>query len=346
MEETLRYGGTGRSGSNSTVVYRIRTLKFDDAYIAKAHHQPVEPGKAGLREIRGILKRNRGVMLKTNIIGSDFSFLKYGSGDLVFKIEPMVFYKSLSIKDNALLSVIFPLNDFVTSGTWPNLAMIDFERPNGAGNEFYDYVDRVLEILGERGIRVAAGHTGSYGNMGYGVAGTMALIGFNKPVFSFKRIRKDDSFYSVGILGNELSFFQERQRGSSALPPLDLSVEVYISEFLKISRSVHFVHDMSEGGLSRALSEISEMSQSGFNVKSVDMETVTSRSVREYGPRIFSSSSSGSLVVSVDHERKKQFEKIAKDNSWPIFEIEKRARGVTLDGKRYDSEDSILDFLQ
>jgi hydrogenase maturation factor len=305
----------------------------------------VETGKAGLKDIRNILKRNRGVMLKSNIIGSDFSFLKRKEEYLVFKIEPMVFYRSLSINENALLSVIFPLNDFVTSGTWPSIAMIDFEGPTGAGKEFYEYVDRILHLLGERGIKVASGHTGSYGNLGYGVAGTMALVGFNEPIFSFRRVSREDSFYSVGLLGNELSFFRERKGGNVAKDPLDLSIETYISEFLKIRKAVHFVHDISEGGLMRALGELSYLLHFGFNVESGDLKPVTAEGVRDYGSRIFSSSSSGSLVVSVDSKRKKEFEKVAKDNSWYVFEIGKTAGGVTLDGKRYEAADSVLDFL-
>jgi len=87
----------------------------------------VETGKASLDEIKQILENNRRVMLKSNVVGSDFSFLKVNSSIITFKIEPMVFYESLSIDENALLSVLFPLNDFITSGTWPSIAMVNFE---------------------------------------------------------------------------------------------------------------------------------------------------------------------------------------------------------------------------
>jgi hydrogenase maturation factor len=305
----------------------------------------VEIGKVALKDIKGILERNADVMLSSNVIGSDFSYLQKGGAHLVLKIEPMVFYKHLSVEENAILSVIFPLNDFVTSGTWPTIAMIDFERPKGAGIEFYKFVDSVLDVLRERRIKVASGHTGNYGNLGYGVAGTMAFIGMKKPVFNFKRIRETDSFYSVGLLGDEMSFFRGRKMGDRSRSPNDLSLEPYVSKFLKMRRAVHFVHDLSEGGLERGLNEISHLVNSGFNVTSRDLRSVTPIEVKEYGNRIFSSSSSGSLVVSVDSGRRDEFEAEATGNSWPFFEIEKKGKGVTLDGRKFGKADTMLDFI-
>lgn len=299
----------------------------------------------GLKEIKGILTRNREAIMESNVIGSDFSFLKQGTMNLIFKIEPMVFYKSLTIFENSLLSVIFPLNDFLTSGTWPSIAMIDFEKPVNAGNEFYDYVDGIFKNLMDRNIKVASGHTGSYGNLNYGVAGTMALLGLKKPIFSFKRVKDDDSYYFLGTIGNELSFFKHKGKRGRGISPLDLSVERYVKELIRIRSIVHYIHDISEGGLMRALMEISQLVKSGFNVSSQDLLRTSARGIEEYGTGIFSASSSGSLIVSVDSKGKEEFERVMIRNSWPMFEIERTRGGITVDKKKMNDKDGILEFL-
>lgn len=305
----------------------------------------MDTGKVGLKEIRRILRRNKRSILWSNVIGSDFSFLESWATNLVFKIEPMVFYKQLSIDENSFLSVTFPLNDFLTSGTWPSFAMVDFEKPSKSGDEFYDYVDSIFDNLRERNITVASGHTGSYGNIDYGVVGTMALVGVRKPIFSFKRVEEDDSYYFLGKIGTELSFFKNSGKVGSSISASELSVERYIKELVKIRTIVHYIHDVSEGGLMRALLEISEFVKSGFNVSSDDIIRASANGVEEYGAGIFSASSSGSLIVSVDSERKVEFEKAMNRKSFPVFEIERRKNGITVDAKKVSGRDSILEFL-
>ena len=46
------------------------------------------------------------------------------------------------------------------------------------------------------------------------------------------------------------------KRGKGTHAPSELSIEIYIREFLRIRKSVHYVHDLSEGGLSRGLMEV------------------------------------------------------------------------------------------
>jgi hydrogenase maturation factor len=306
----------------------------------------VKIGKATTKEIDHILTKNRDVMLESNVLGSDFSFLKIRTSDLVFKMEPMVFYKFLTAQENAALSVTFPINDFIASGTWPSIAMTDFEKPKGVGKEFFDYVTQVLRNLGERKIRIASGHTGFYGNVGHGVVGSMALIGLEGPIFSFARIEKDDSFYSVGYLGTELSYFRGKQERKSNTKPSDLSIEKYVKEFLKMRRTVHYVHDMSEGGLIRAIGEVSELIKSGFNVGSEHLKSISARGAEDYGVNVLSASSSGSVIVSVERGRKEEFEGKMKENAFPFIEIEKRKKGVTVDGKKFSPRDSVVNFLK
>ncbi len=306
----------------------------------------MESGKAKIGEIKRFLAENRDVMLETNVIGSDFSFSSRHVKDLVFKIEPMVFYSSLTSQENAVLSVLFSMNDFLTSGTWPTFAMIDFERPNGAGEEYLDYMNSLINCLRERGIRVAAGHTGNYGNIRYGVSGAIALIGLERPVFSFRRIREDDTFFVLGTIGEEVSYFRASKRRSKPYAPEDLSIEKYITGLLKVKSAVHYIHDVSEGGLKRALQETSELTGLGFNVSSASLKSSSATGIRGYGKKLFSASSSGALILSVDSKRIGGFERLAAENGWKYFEVEKTGDGVTLDGKDYDTKDEVVKFLE
>jgi hydrogenase maturation factor len=307
----------------------------------------VEIGKIDLEKINEILTKNSEVMLKGNRIGSDFTFLSSGSLNIIFKIEPMVFYEFLTPEENAALSIIFPMNDFLTSGTWPSIAMIDFERPSGSGGEYFGYMDHVFEILKERKIKVASGHTGGYGNLSYGVAGTMAILGFKRPVFSFKRLKGKDLFYSIGNIGKELLYFSNKKNNrENGIETHELSVEKYITKLIRHRKIVHYVHDISEGGLLRALQEICILQNTGFDVNSRELKRTVPRGAEDFWSNIFSASSSGAIIVSIDPSGKNEFEKIMKDNSWPFIEIEKRKEGVTLDGRKEDKNDRIADILR
>ncbi len=302
----------------------------------------MENGKAGLTELKSLLKKNKEVMLGSNLIGSDFSFMRRSSRDLVFKIEPMMYYDFLTTEENAALSILFPLNDFLTSGTMPSIAMLDFEKPKLAGDEYFDYIDRVFKDLRSKKIRVASGHTGNYGNLGYGIAGSIALVGFKRPVFSYQRIRKDDAIYFVGDIEAESSYF--RERGVRHRRIYDLSIERYVKELLKIRRSVHYVHDLSEGGLMRGLEELSELSHSGYNVVPGLIGKQAHKKVG-YTSNPFTDSSAGCIVAAVSRTLKGEFETLLRKNSWTYMEIERVKKGVTLDGRDYDPSDSTVRLL-
>lgn len=304
----------------------------------------MEIGKAGLRELKSILKRNKEVMLGSNLIGSDFSFMRRNSRDLIFKIEPMMYYDFLTAEENAALSILFPLNDFLTSGTTPSIAMLDFEKPKRAGDEYFDFIDRVFEELRLKKIRVASGHTGNYGNLEYGIGGSIAMVGFKRPVFSYQRIRKDDAIYFVGDIGAESSYFSEMEKGAGHRRISDLSIEGYVKEFLSIRKSVHYLHDLSEGGLMRGLEELSELSHSGYNV----LPGLIGKQPEKMGSHSsnpFTDSSAGCIIAAVSLTRKDEFETLLRKKSWTYMEIERVKKGVTLDGRIYDRSDSTVRML-
>ncbi|MEM0128078.1 MAG: AIR synthase-related protein [Thermoplasmatales archaeon] len=299
-------------------------------------------GKVDLERLSKIITNHRSAMLESNVIGSDFSFGNFGGRTLIFKIEPMVYYPFLTSIENAMLSLIFPMNDFLTSGREPKIAMIDIEKPADAGDDYWNYVDFLLLELEHRNIKVASGHTGNYENTISGVAGSLALVGFQRPIFSYKRMTKEDAFYVVGRIGAEMEFFLERMKpGKRAFDLEDLSIEKYVRLFSSYKKDIHYVHDLSEGGLIRGLEEISILNRRGFDVNySATRPLIVDERPGRRAIKL-SSSSSGSIVVSVDREYKKEFEDIATANSWQFAEIRCKGRDVTVNGRRVSSHDEF-----
>jgi len=290
-------------------------------------------GKIGIQDLERMMKRHGAVMLKSNRIGSDFSFMNLKGISMVFKMEPMVYYPFLSSQENAKLSLAFPMNDFLTSGTFPQVAMIDMEKPMDVGKEYWDYVDSLFTLFEGKGIKIASGHTGNYENIRSGVVGSIALIGYRKPVFSYLRIRERDAFYLIGSIGLETRYFYEKRKyGKSTISEETLSVEKYVLPLLRV-KGVHYIHDLSEGGLIRGLREVSLLTGKGFRVQYSGVKHLLSG--LRYGSRVerVSSSSSGSILVSVGFRERKSFEDFVTKKGWPFTEIPAGGRGVTLDGK-------------
>jgi len=93
---------------------------------------------------------------------------------------------------------------------------------------------------------------------------------------------------------------------------------------LSIRNSIHYVHDLSEGGLSRGLMEVANITNHGFDVRTAALKTVASKGIKGYGRKLFSVSSSGALIVSIPRTDEEKFERMLTKNSWPFFRIEKR----------------------
>ncbi|MEM0129876.1 MAG: hypothetical protein QXW75_00255 [Thermoplasmatales archaeon] len=303
-------------------------------------------GKIEIDRLKNIISSHRNAMLESNVIGSDFSFGNFGGKTVVFKIEPMVYYPFLTPLENARLSIIFPMNDYLTSGTMPNLAMIDLEKPSDVADEYWKYVDFLILALSKAGVRIASGHTGRYRNIRSGVAGSIALIGFQEPEFSYAKIGNQDAFYVVGTIGKEMMFFEERLKHTRSGIGLEgLSIEKYVKSLLPYRRNVHYIHDLSEGGLIRGLEEISYLIGGGFDVSySSVMHLIADGVVGGKSVRL-SASSSGSIVVALDPKFKEKFEDIARKKVWNYAQIRRRGNGVRIDGKRVRSRDAFSNVV-
>lgn len=256
-------------------------------------------GKIGLDRLSYFIEKHRSAMVKNNGIGWDYSHTTKRGIDIIAKIEPMMFYNFLEPEENAQLSFIFALNDFLTSGVWPEYAMIDFENIKGAGEKFEKFMESMLKILKMRRIKLLAGHTGDYGNIEEGISGSISLLSVTrKPRFSLNRVKKPYKVILMGNLGLEYRYFYERLNKLEARTKItDLSIERYLP-FL--DNKVYYVHDLAEGGLARALLELTYVLGHGFQLHSSHLEKIIALNLPV--DKAVEVSSSGAVIVIANSE--------------------------------------------
>jgi len=292
-------------------------------------------GKIALDKLSYLLRKYKTTMVKDNGIGWDYSHAVRNNIDIIAKIEPMMFYKFLRPEENAQLSFIFAHNDFLTSGVRPEYALVDFEKVKDAGIDFEYFLESMLGIFNERGIKLLSAHTGDYGNTEEGISGSLALLTIaKKPKFGLKRIKKPYKIVLIGELGLEYKFFNERiNKQNSTVKISDLSVENYIS---LLDKRVYYVHDLAEGGLLRALYELKYVLGHGFEINSVNIEKILAPDLPiESALEV---SSSGAIIIIT----KNKFELPSHIPHIPILASDHE---ILLDGKPIEPKGDIIQEL-
>ncbi len=295
-------------------------------------------GKIEIKNIKKIIEKHKDDIVKDNGLGWDYSKFDLNGITVVGKIEPMVYYNFLEPVENSKLSVLFGLNDFLTSGLMPELALVDFESVGEKKEDFIEYVENIILELGKRGIKLLAAHTGDYGNISQGVSGSIALISLNKkPKYSPEKIPREYGIFVSGTLGLEYRYFMERKIGikDPKTFPEDLSVE----NILKcLNNKVYYVHDLSEGGLFRGLMELTEMLGHGFNIEAQKIEAIKIPELS--AEKVIEASSSGAIIIIADSN-------YAPPKNCKIVRLETAENGIFLDGQRFiGSGDIILDLFK
>lgn len=295
-------------------------------------------GKIEINDLRSIIEKHRDTIVEYNGLGWDYSMTESNGTTIIGKIEPMVYYNFISPAENAKLSVIFALNDFLTSGLIPEFALIDFESVGQNRKDFMDYVEKVIYELGRKKVKLLAAHTGEYGNISQGVSGSISLISLNKkPKYSLKKIQEDYKIFVAGTLGKEYKYFLERKSGidEKTTFPEDLSIEDKIKCF---NEHVYYVHDLSEGGLYRGLLELEEILGHGFSLNSKEIKKLKIAELTV--EKAIEASSSGSVIILADGNYE-------KPEYCKMINLERAEKGILLDGEMIESNgDVILDIFK
>ncbi|MGC8546626.1 MAG: AIR synthase-related protein [Thermoplasmata archaeon] len=301
-------------------------------------------GKIELEKLINLIEKNRDVMVRDNVIGSDFSTINLPI-NIIVKIEPMMYYEFLTPKENATLSYIFIQNDFLTSGIGPEYAMIDFESPDGANDDYIDFIQKMYEILRSNRVKLATAHTGNYGNIKYGIAGSIALIAYGKPIYGIHRLNDESSFFVMGKLGLEYMFFKDKiDKKKSIVQEKDLSISNILNEIKNIEVKVEYIHDIAEGGLIRSMEELSNYLGRGLRISENEMKDITPQELLYLKNDILSVSSSGSAIISVPRKEKENFKNYMEGK---VAEIEVVKEGLWLDNQRLVSkEDKLYEILK
>lgn len=216
--------------------------------------------------------------------GVDTAIVDLGDGQaLAVSSDPLSLIPSLGMKVSAWLSVHLLANDMSTTGFAPQFAQFILNLPPSISQEqFAEYWGFIHEICRELGIAITGGHTGQVPGQESTIAGggTMFLKAPKDQLLSSNQAQAGDSVIltkhaaisSTAILAMAFpqtvmdTFGKEiQEKASSNFWKLSVLQEALIAaRTLKPREELHAMHDVTEGGVLGALTEMAEASGLGF----------------------------------------------------------------------------------
>lgn len=245
-------------------------------------------GKIGIDPFRDILLPNRGrrrkEVLKGPAFGVDTAVIDLGNNlGLAASSDPLTLIPSLGLRESAWLSVQLLVNDMTTTGFAPQYAQFVLNLPpDTAEEQFREYWTHVHRFCDDIGVAITGGHTGRIPGQNSTIpgGGTMFLTAPLNQILTSDGAEpgdviiatKETALNSTAILAMS---FPETVRGklgkeiyqqacdnfyrSSSLPDALESVKV-----LNPKEELRAMHDVTEGGILGAVSEMADASGCGF----------------------------------------------------------------------------------
>lgn len=245
-------------------------------------------GKIGIDPFRDILLPNQGrrreSVLKGPAFGVDTAVINLGNNlGLAVSSDPLTLIPSLGLQESAWLSVQLLVNDMATTGFAPQYAQFVLNlSPDTSEEQFSEYWRYVHQFCDDIGVAITGGHTGQIPGQHSTIpgGGTMFLTAPLNQILTSDGAEPGDIIIATketalnsaailamsfpetvtGRLGKEIH--QEAcdnfYRTSSLQDALE-SVKV-----LKPKVELKAMHDVTEGGMLGAVSEMAEASGCGF----------------------------------------------------------------------------------
>jgi hydrogenase expression/formation protein HypE len=216
--------------------------------------------------------------------GVDTAIVDMGDGQaLAVSSDPLSLIPALGMKVSAWLSVHLLANDMSTTGFAPQFAQFVLNLPPSVSREqFAEFWRFIHELCHTLGIAITGGHTGQVPGQESTIAGggTMFLKAPKDQILSSNQAQAGDSVIltkhaaisSTAILAMAFSqtvsdaFGEEIQEKASAnFWKLSVLNEALIAaRTLKPKEELRAMHDVTEGGVLGALTEMAEASGLGF----------------------------------------------------------------------------------
>jgi hydrogenase expression/formation protein HypE len=250
--------------------------------------------------------------------GLDYAFAS-GDEKIVIANDPVI---GVPLDTYGHFAVHYSAGDVACSGVNPRYLNLGIYMPPETTSEWLMNTCKALGNEAKRfELKVLGGHTGVYHGLSQPLIST-ACIAFRTAQNPHPKIPKQgDQILMVGTYGYEFAWFLSRTAPeileNLASPKKLRSLKRDLSPFNVISPALlawksggKFVHDITEGGLSAALIDLSRQAHLGLTVRANDvpLEDLGKNAVQSVGGDLFSTSSFGCILVVVDPEKREQVE--------------------------------------
>jgi hydrogenase maturation factor len=257
--------------------------------------------------------------------GRDNAIIQLGCNQvLVVTADPLSVIPALGLKDSAYLSVHLLASDLATCGFPPRFLMVNLSLPpqmkNEEFNEYWTCIDFECKKLG---IAIVGGHTGRYVGSDYTVVGggVMMTLAPEKKYLASSMSKPGDllimtkgtAIATTAILSRVFPRTIKKAYGTSFLKKAQLYLQKFsvVKDALTAAsvglrdKGVTAMHDVTEGGLTGALYELSEASNIGLEVKLSDVIiTEEAKLVCDlFSLPPYSTLSEGTLIITVKPEK-------------------------------------------
>ncbi|WP_408957356.1 AIR synthase family protein [Natrinema sp. 74] len=268
--------------------------------------------------------------------GVDFGVLDVGGRALVTATDPLSILPGLGLERAAQFALDLVLADVAVSGVAPSHCSLCFTLPEGMTDDAFATIQSTIhDECTDLGVAVVTGHTARYGDSSYPWVGaaTAMGVGDHDDIVRPDGARPGDRLLltngpaveSVGLLS---TLFGERIDCSDDVidDAQDRLEEVFaVRDALTAAAAgpVTAMHDVTEGGLAGALSEMA----AGAGVRfAIDRGAVPLRpGVREVCDALeidpWAATSCGSLVIAVDPDGVDDVRGALEDRDTPVAEI-------------------------
>jgi len=284
-----------------------------------------QSGKVSAKIFKEDLLDQCGAIREEVVIGPQFGVdtsiidLKNGQA-LAVSSDPLSLIPSLGLEVSAWLSVHLLVNDMVTTGFAPQYAQFVLNLPTSLSRtDFQTYWGHIHALCSKLDIAITGGHTGQIPGQESTIAGggTMFLQAPKEEILSSNRAQAGDSIIvtkTAAITSSSLlaMAFPETVQNKAGTEVHQKATENFwklsalqdgltASKVLRSNDELHGMHDVTEGGILGAVSEMSIASGLGFSIdyQSLPIAHEISEVMNLFEIDPFISVGAGSMIMAV-----------------------------------------------
>lgn len=248
-------------------------------------------GKIGLDPFRQLLLPYRGKkreeVIKGPAFGVDTAVIDLGNNlGLAVSSDPLSLITSLGLRESAWLSVQLLVNDMATTGFPPQYAQFVLNlSPDITRDQFREYWKYIHHFCEEAGVAITGGHTGQIPGQNSTIpgGGTMFLKAPLDQIITSDGaepgdiivVTKETALNSTAILAMSFPETVKKNLGSEIHEKAcdnfyrtsSLCDAIEAAKALIPKKELKAMHDVTEGGVLGAISEMAEASGCGFQVE-------------------------------------------------------------------------------